>query len=504
MIFLFFLKKFFKLLPLLYLYNKIILKKFEQTKQGGVLASFKTLTKKRNNKWVVLAIFSFFISLFCASAWFISNAWFRDQDSMDNNVDTAAVQIENNTKYSMSTVVNLALADQYLLDNDVTFNITEKSSEVYVRCALKFTCTSGAEVAKDMIKFQDYKLGTNAGYSWQQFGEYFYLCDETGIPKTIERSQAGQIFTFVEKENLLLPHDAIVGKHFTTADQVTMTVEIEAIQGRNLEDSSIYELNQYFLTDIPSDTYKVLFHNADGTVLSEQANIAYGSNAIVPEIEKVKSSDHTTFAYWSTTEDGDGLKIREDDETRVFSNISQNMEVWPVYAHDQVKIDVSYGEGGKITPGSTTIDWGTGKTFRVVADSGHAIQQIKRDGVVIYDFSGSKIDMFDYVLENVVADTQIEATFEPVTYEIIVITVGNGTVEPGTTTAVYGSSKAFTMTPDEGYRIWSITLDGVEIPVTASSGNAQRYTISNINSDHILSVKFVTSILKITTVAGAN
>lgn len=504
MIFLIFSKKFFKLLPLLYLYNKIILKKFEQTKQGGVLASFKTLTKKRNNKWVVLAIFSFFISLFCASAWFISNAWFRDQDSMDNNVDTAAVQIENNTKYSMSTVVNLALADQYLLDKDVTFNITEKSSEVYVRCALKFTCTSGAEVAKDMIKFQDYKLGTNAGYSWQQFGEYFYLCDETGIPKTIERSQAGQIFTFVEKENLLLPHDAIVGKHFTTADQVTMTVEIEAIQGRNLEDSSIYELNQYFLTDIPSDTYKVLFHNADGTVLSEQANIAYGSNAIVPEIEKVKSSDHTTFAYWSTTEDGDGLKIREDDETRVFSNISQNMEVWPVYAHDQVKIDVSYGEGGKITPGSTTIDWGTGKTFRVVADSGHAIQQIKRDGVVIYDFSGSKIDMFDYVLENVVADTQIEATFEPVTYEIIVITVGNGTVEPGTTTAVYGSSKAFTMTPDEGYRIWSITLDGVEIPVTASSGNAQRYTISNINSDHILSVKFVTSILKITTVAGAN
>lgn len=423
---------------------------------------------------------------------------------MDNNVDTAAVQIENNTKYSMSTVVNLALADQYLLDKDVTFNITEKSSEVYVRCALKFTCTSGAEVAKDMIKFQDYKLGTNAGYSWQQFGEYFYLCDETGIPKTIERSQAGQIFTFVEKENLLLPHDAIVGKHFTTADQVTMTVEIEAIQGRNLEDSSIFELNQYFLTEIPSNTYTVKFHEADGTILSEQANIAYGSNAIVPEIEKEKAADHTTFAYWSTTEDGDGLKIREADETRIFSNISQNMEVWPVYAHDQVKIDVTYGNGGQITPGSTTIDWGTGKTFRVVADSGHAIQQIKRDGVVIYDFSGSKIDMFDYVLENVVADTQIEATFEPVTYEIIVITVGNGTVEPGTTTAVYGSSKAFTMTPDEGYRIWSITLDGVEIPVTASSGNAQRYTISNINSDHILSVKFVTSVLKITTVAGAN
>ncbi len=423
---------------------------------------------------------------------------------MDNNVDTAAVQIENNTKYSMSTVVNLALADQYLLDKDVTFNITEKSSEVYVRCALKFTCTSWAEVAKDMIKFQDYKLGTNAGYSWQQFGEYFYLCDETGIPKTIERSQAGQIFTFVEKENLLLPHDAIVGKHFTTADQVTMTVEIEAIQGRNLEDSSIFELNQYFLTEIPSNTYTVKFHEADGTILSEQANIAYGSNAIVPEIEKEKAADHTTFAYWSTTEDGDGLKIREADETRIFSNISQNMEVWPVYAHDQVKIDVTYGNGGQITPGSTTIDWGTGKTFRVVADSGHAIQQIKRDGVVIYDFSGSKIDMFDYVLENVVADTQIEATFEPVTYEIIVITVGNGTVEPGTTTAVYGSSKAFTMTPDEGYRIWSITLDGVEIPVTASSGNAQRYTISNINSDHILSVKFVTSILKITTVAGAN
>ena len=286
------------------------------------MASYKTLTKKRNNKWVVLAIFSFFISLFCASAWFISNAWFRDQDSMENDVDTAAVQIENNTKYSMSTVVNLALADQYLLDRDITFNITEKSSEVYVRCALKFTCTSGAEVAKDMIKFQDYKLGSNIGYSWQQFGEFYYLCDETGIPKTIERSQAGQIFTFVQKDNMLLPRDAIVGKHFTSADQVTMTIEIEAIQGRNLEDSSIFELNQYFLTEIPSNTYTVKFHEADGTILSEQANIAYGSNAIVPEIEKVKSSDHTTFAYWSTTEDGDGLKSRLVDEVRFFLNIS--------------------------------------------------------------------------------------------------------------------------------------------------------------------------------------
>ncbi len=462
------------------------------------------MTKKRNNRWAILAIFSFFVSLFCASAWFISNAWFRDRDSMENDVDTAAVQIENNTKYSMSTVVNLALADQYLLDRDITFNITEKSSEVYVRCAIKFTSTSGAEVAKDMIKFQDYKLGSNIGYSWQQFGEFYYLCDETGIPKTIERSQAGQIFTFVQKDNMLLPRDAIVGKHFTSADQVTMTIEIEAIQGRNLEDSSMFELNQYFLTEIPSNTYTVKFHEADGTILSEQANIAYGSNAIVPEIEKVKSSDHTTFAYWSTTEDGDGLKIREADEARIFSNISQNMEVWPVYAHDQVKIDVTYGNGGQITPGSTTIDWGTGKTFRVVADSGHAIQQIKRDGVVIYDFSGSKIDMFDYVLENVVADTQIEAIFEPVTYEIIVITVGNGTVNPGTTTAIYGSSKVFTITPDNGHRIWSITLDGVDMPVTASSGNAQRFTISDINSDHILSVKFVTSVLKITTVAGSN
>lgn len=462
------------------------------------------MTKKRNNRWAILAIFSFFISLFCASAWFISNAWFRDRDSMDNDVDTAAVQIENNTKYSMSTVVNLALADQYLLDRDITFNITEKSSEVYVRCAIKFTSTSGAEVAKDMIKFQDYKLGTNAGYSWQQFGEYFYLCDETGIPKTIERSQAGQIFTFVQKDNMLLPRDAIVGKHFTSADQVTMTIEIEAIQGRNLEDSSIFELNQYFLTEIPSNTYTVKFHEADGTILSEQANIAYGDHAIVPEIEKEKAADHTTFAYWSTTQDGEGLKIREADEARIFSNISQNMEVWPVYAHDQVKIDVSYGNGGQITPGSTTIDWGTGKTFRVVADSGHAIQQIKRDGVVIYDFSGSKNDMFDYVLENVVADTQIEAIFEPVTYEIIVITVGNGTVNPGTTTAIYGSSKVFTITPDNGHRIWSITLDGVDMPVTASSGNAQRFTISDINSDHILSVKFVTSVLKITTVAGSN
>lgn len=468
------------------------------------MGSVKRVSKKRNNRWTIVAIFSFFISLFCVSAWFVSNAWFRDRDEMIDDVDTAAIQLENNSQYSMSTVVNLALADQYLLEDDVTFNITEKSSEVYVRCALKFSCTDGAEVAKDMIKFQDFELGTNAGYSWQQFGEYFYLCDEAGVPKTIERSQAGQIFTFVEKDKLLLPRDAIVGKHFTSRDKVVMTVEVEAIQGRNLDDSSIFELNQYYLGEIPTNTYSVVFHNTDGSVLSEQTSISYGGHAAVPEIEKVKTSEHKTFAYWSTTEDGDGLKVREADENRVFSNISQNMQLWPVYLRDQVKIDVVQNENGTITPGSTTIDWGTGKTFRVVADSGHEITQIKRDGVVIYDFTGSKLDMFDYKLENVVADTQIEASFTPVVYDITVITVGNGTINPGSTTAVFGSSKVFTITPDEGYRIWSINLDGLEETVTATSGNSQRYTLSNISSDHILSVKFVRSVLKITTTAGDN
>lgn len=467
------------------------------------MEKIKRVSKKRNNRWAILAIFSFFISLFCVSAWFVSNAWFRDRDDMMNDVDTAAIQLENNSHYSMSTVVNLALADQYLLEDDITFNITEKSSEVYVRCAIKFSCTDGAAVAKDMIKFQDFELGTNNGYSWQQFGEYFYLCDQTGVPKRIERSQAGQVFTFVEKDKLLLPRDAIVGKHFTSSDNVLMTIEVEAIQGRNLEDSSIHDLDQYFLGAIPTDTYSIIFHDTDGSVISEQS-ASYGGHAAIPEIDKVKSTEHKTFAYWSTTEDGDGLKIREADEDRIFSNISQNMEVWPFYAHDQVQITVIQSEGGTITPGSTTVDWGTGKTFRVVADSGHEISQIKRDGVVIYDFTGSKLDMFDYVLENVVVDTQIEAVFSPVVYDITVITVGNGTVSPGSTTAVFGTSKVFTLTPDEGYRIWSINLDGVDEAVTAASGASQRYTLSNISSDHILSVNFVRSVLQITTVAGAN
>ncbi len=467
------------------------------------MSSFKTISKQKKQGWKFACILSLFVAMFALSIWFISSAWFRDQEEFSETVQTGIIEIEGNTQYSMSSVLNLALADQFLLEDDVQFTLTERSSDVYVRCGLKFSSTANALVAKDMVKFQELKLGQNIGYSWSQFGEYFYLTDETGAPKTIKTAEAGKVFTFIERENLILSKDALENKHFTSDDTVTMVVEIEAIQGRNVEDSTNLALNQYYEAQIPADTYTINFYDQSSNLISTQTS-DYGDRVVVPEITRQDSTNHVHFAYWSTTEDGDGLKIYEKDEIRVFSNISQNMNVYAVYEHDKVNITVNFSEGGIVTPGDTTIDWGTGKTFRVVADSGYEIVQINRDGVEVHNFQGRKIDAFDYILANVYADTSIEAIFAPVEYDITVIAVGGGAVDPGSIKAEFGSSKVFTITPDNGYRIVSITLDSIDVPVTAAPGSSQRYVMANISSDHVLSVKFANNILTITGIADSN
>ncbi len=65
------------------------------------------------------------------------------------------------------------------------------------------------------------------------------------------------------------------------------------------------------------------------------------------------------------------------------------------------------------------------------------------------------------------------------------IAAGQGTVSPDTETVDYGSTVTIDFTPGLGYRIGSITDNGVEVPIS------DPYVLTNLTGDHPIVVTFV-------------
>jgi hypothetical protein len=79
----------------------------------------------------------------------------------------------------------------------------------------------------------------------------------------------------------------------------------------------------------------------------------------------------------------------------------------------------------------------------------------------------------------------LTATFEINTYTTISSSGTGGSISPsGTITVNHGDSKTFTITPDSGYEISNLKVDGV------SKGSVSSYTFSNTISDHRIEASF--------------
>ena len=97
-----------------------------------------------------------------------------------------------------------------------------------------------------------------------------------------------------------------------------------------------------------------------------------------------------------------------------------------------------------------------------------------------------------YTFTGVQANHTISVTFratgggEPETYTITAEAGAGGSIAPtGSVTVNEGAEQTFTITPNEGYEIAEVLVDGVSVTVTDNS-----YTFTGVQADHTISVTF--------------
>jgi hypothetical protein len=148
--------------------------------------------------------------------------------------------------------------------------------------------------------------------------------------------------------------------------------------------------------------------------------------------------------------------------------------------------------GGTIDPsGECSVLSGDDQIFVITPDEGYEISSLLIDSI-------NKPVTSTYKFSNVEADHSIYVGFSKKNLNIIASASIGGTISPsGTTVVAYNESKEFIFTPNAGYIITQVIIDGVDI------GNPSSYLFSNITTSHTISVVFSKTTFKIYSSAGS-
>jgi hypothetical protein len=221
-------------------------------------------------------------------------------------------------------------------------------------------------------------------------------------------------------------------------------------------------VNRYYtLTGTPTGPSSVTFH-FDAADVDGGANT---SNFIVGKY------DNPTWTY-------PAVGTRTSTSTQVTGVTSfSDFAIGEVGAYTIV---ATAGPHGVIDPsGTVMVNSGENQRFVFDPEACYKVDSVFVDGVYEPDSTTS------YTFKNVTDNHTIHVTFAAIEYTITVTQGANGTITPGTTVVGCGSDLAFSITPNAGYHVDSVFVDGSYVPDSTTS-----YTFKNITANHSITAKF--------------
>jgi hypothetical protein len=168
-------------------------------------------------------------------------------------------------------------------------------------------------------------------------------------------------------------------------------------------------------------------------------------------------------------------------ESYTLSNIDRDTSVSASFVADTHRVTATAGANGTVSPaGVTQVTCGDAVTYTITADPHHHV-----DAVVVNGNSVGAVNT--YTFSNVTADMTISASFALDEYVISAQAGDNGQISPeGPSSVAHGGSLTYTITPDQGYRVAEVLVDG------ESQGAIAQYIFSEVSGPHSIQASFTT------------
>ena len=192
--------------------------------------------------------------------------------------------------------------------------------------------------------------------------------------------------------------------------------------------------------------------------------------------------------------------------SHTFSNVNENHTISATFMSSENIIlnsitvspsTMSLVEGGSQTISSITAHYSDGSTADIALDDcaisseNPGVALVDTEGVIRAVSIGIATIRIIYVEDFIDKTDSVEVTVTsvaPETYTITASAGSHGSISPsGNVTVNQGSDKSFTITPDTGYQIDDVLVDG------SSVGAVSSYTFTNVTQDHTISATFKSS-----------
>lgn len=255
----------------------------------------------------------------------------------------------------------------------------------------------------------------------------------------------------------------VVSPLITSANAAEVTLAWNANSESNLAG---YKL--YYKTDTGGAPY-------NGTGLNEGdspiiINLEDLTDTASPEFPLTGLDKGELYFFALTAFDTDGLESDYSEE------VSYETETT---GETTYTITASTTGQGAVSPGGTvTATAGESRTFTISAAGNYHIADVAVDGTSVGQVG-------TYTFNNINASHTISAVFEIDTFTITATAGENGSIAPqGVTSAAYGSSLGYTITPADGCHITDVLVDGTSV------GQVAAYSFENITTWHTISAVF--------------
>jgi hypothetical protein len=245
--------------------------------------------------------------------------------------------------------------------------------------------------------------------------------------------------------------------------------------------------------------------------------VTVGANGSVSPNGTVTVEDGEDQAFVITADSGyridsvtvDGVSVGTFDNTSTtytytWENVAADGTLAVAFTPQVWTITATAGANGSVTPaGAVSVTNGESQAFDVTAAAGYRIDSVLADGVSVGTF-GNTNTTYTYTWENVAADGTLAVAFTPQVWTIEVTVGPNGSVSPaGAVSVTNGESQTFVITAAAGYRIASVTVDGVSVAEFGNDDTGYTYTWSNVTAGGTLEAIFAEQTQEPTVVPSA-
>lgn len=175
-----------------------------------------------------------------------------------------------------------------------------------------------------------------------------------------------------------------------------------------------------------------------------------------------------------------------------FEDVCEDHEIYVTFSKLSYTITATTSANGTITPeGTSNVLYGEELNYTFAPNTGYKVKDVK-----VNNSSVGAVNSYSF--SNVTSNQTISVEFEKIMLTINVICGDNGIISPsGEISVEYGTSKTFTIIPDENYGISYIELNGERIGIKHS------VVINNITENQTLKVAFA-QIFLITSTSDEN